>query len=119
MHVRKQEQSGQHIQCSTVSDVQITSWAEGTNQITVHLQRMTVGSIYKKEVANSKSKKKLKGRLFYAIVPNHKTKTIDFYFSQANAEEEQSVARCLALLFGIFTNWILVSFALLKQYGNL
>ena len=36
---------------------------------------MTVESIYEKEVISSK-KRKIKGRLFYAIIPNHKAKRV-------------------------------------------
>ena len=104
LHVRKQEQIGQHVQCCTISGVEITSWAEGTKQHTMHRQLMTVESIYEKEIANSKTKKKFKGRLFYAIVPNKKAKTTSFYFSKANAEEARSVARCLLFLYGITSN---------------
>jgi len=63
----------------------------------MHRQLMTLESIYEKEVANSKSKKKFKGRLFYAIVPNKKSRSTTFYYSRANADEARSVARCLPL----------------------
>ena len=61
---------------------------------------MTVESVYEKEVANNKSKKKFRGRLFYTIVPNHKKKSITFYFSRVNAEEARSVVRCLPIIAG-------------------
>ena len=97
LHVRKQELIGQQVQSCTITGIEITSWAEDTKCHTMHRQLMTVESIYEKEVANSKSKKKFKGRLFYAIVPNKKSRSTTFYYSRANADEARSVARCLPL----------------------
>ena len=65
---------------------------------------MLVESIYDKNVINNKSgeekktkskKNSFKGRLFYAIVTNQRTKMTTFYFSKANSEEARSVARAL------------------------
>ena len=54
---------------------------------------MCVQSIYNKKVvkldtSNKKDKSDtFKGRLFYAIIPNQKTKMTTYYFSRANSEE--------------------------------
>lgn len=64
---------------------------------------MVVKSVYEKDIINSKTKKKFKGRLFYAIVPNHKKKTNFVYLSKANANEARGVTRVLPLLY---KNWI-------------
>ena len=62
---------------------------------------MTVESIYEKKITSSK-KSKLKGRLFDAIIPNHKTKKVKCYFSQENVEEARGVARGLLLFIRDF-----------------
>ena len=61
-----------------------------------------VESIYEKKVITSlnasKSKgNKFKGRVFYAIIPNQRSKMTTFYFSKANSEEARSIARGLPL----------------------
>ena len=64
---------------------------------------MCVQSIYNKKVvkldtSNKKDKSDtFKDRLFYAIIPNQKTKMTTYYFSKANSEEARSVARGLPL----------------------
>ena len=65
---------------------------------------MCVESIYEKTVvksgrtnANGKDKSTFKGRLFYAIIMNQKTKMTTFYFSHANCDEVRSVACGLPL----------------------
>lgn len=64
----------------------------------MHRQLMSVKCIYDKTVVNSKSKRKFRGRLFYAIVPDQRSQSVTFYFSKANAEETRGVACGLPLL---------------------
>ena len=112
LHVRKQEQIGQHVQCVTISGVEITSWAEDTKQHTMHRQLMTVESIYEKEIANSKTKKKFKGRLFYAIVPNKKRrKLLPFIFPKQTQMKRVVWQDASHFLYGIILNWNPASFA--------
>ena len=51
---------------------------------------------HRKEKKRQKVKKNsFKGRLFYAIITNQRTKMTFFYFFKANSEEARSVARAL------------------------
>ena len=63
---------------------------------------MAVESITDKKVLNAKSSKIFKGRLFYAIIPNKKDKSVTFYYTRANYEEGRSVARGLPLFIKDF-----------------
>ena len=96
-HVRKQLTMGNNTSSTTIDGVNVTNWADGNKEYTLHRQLMAVESIYDKTVINSKSKKKFRGRLFYAIVPNQRNKSVTFYFSKANAQEARGVARGLPL----------------------
>ena len=64
---------------------------------TLHREMMLVKIICDKKVVKSTGNEKFKGCLFYAIIPNQKTKTTTFYFSKENADEARSVARGLPL----------------------
>ena len=58
---------------------------------------MTIESIYEKKVAKSnKSKSGFKGRLFYSIILNSRSKSASFYYSTANYHEGKSVVRAIA-----------------------
>lgn len=61
---------------------------------------MAVESIYDTTMVKSKSKKKLRGHLFYAIIPNQRSRSVTFYFSKANTVEARVVARGLPLFIG-------------------
>ena len=101
-HVRKQLTMGNSISSTIAEGVNVTNWADGSKEHTLHRQLMAVESIYDKTVINSKSKKKFRGRLFYSIIPNQRTKSVTFYFSKANAQEARGVARGLPLFIRDF-----------------
>ena len=103
-HAKKQLIIGKSIQSVTIGGSQILNWADEKMENTMHRQLMLVESIYDKNVINTKTKggdrsksgkNSFKGRLFYAIITNQRTKMITFYFSKANSEEARSVARAL------------------------
>ena len=75
-HVRKQQIMGNNIQSTTITGVNITNCADGNKQNTLYCQFMAIKSIYDKTVVNSKKKKKFPGRLFYAIIPNQRSKSV-------------------------------------------
>ena len=84
----------------TLGSTQFLNWADSKIENTLHRQLMCVESIHEKKVINADENKKdgtFKGRLFYAIITNQRTKMNTFYFSQANSEEARSVARGLPL----------------------
>ena len=58
---------------------------------------MAVKITYDKTVVNSKKKKKFPGRLFYAIIPNQRSKSVTIWFSKANVTEVRGVAQGLPL----------------------
>lgn len=100
-NVRKQQIMAKNVQCTTIHGVNVTNWADGNKENTLHRQLMALESIYNKTVVNSKKKKKFRGRLFYSIIPNQRSKCVTFYFSKINVEEARGVARGLPLLLGI------------------
>lgn len=62
---------GNNIQSTTNTVVNVTNLAYGSKQNTFNcLLRMAIKNISDKTVVNNESKKKFRGRLFYAIVPN-------------------------------------------------
>ena len=100
----KQQTIGANLRSITIGGTQILNWADSKMENTLHRQLMCVESIYDKTVVksgrtndNGKDKSTFKGRLFYAIIPNQKTKMTTFYFSQANCDEARGVARGLPL----------------------
>ena len=100
LHGKKQQRIRENIRSCTITSVQVTNWAEGTMQNTVHRQLMTVEIIYEKEVISSVYKKMGKTVLCYHT--NHKTKTVTFYFSRARSDEARGVARGLPLFIRNF-----------------
>ena len=103
-HAKKQQIIGKSIKSVNIGGSQILNWADNKMENTMHRQLMLVESIYEKNVINNKSegetktkskKNSFKGRLFYAIITNQRTKMTTFYFSKANSEEARSVARAL------------------------
>ena len=96
-HARKQLMIGSNIKSITITGIQILNWADKHKEYTLHRELMQVESINEKKVINSNGTSNFKGRLFYAIVPNQKRKSVEFYFSKANAEEARSVANALPL----------------------
>ena len=101
---KKQLTIGMNLRSITLGGTQILNWADSKMENTLHRQLMCVESIFNKTVVksgrdntNGKDKSTFKGRLFYAIIPNQKTKMTTFYFSHANMDEARSVARALPL----------------------
>lgn len=103
-HAKKQEIIGNSIKSVTIGGTQILNWADDKLEKTLHRQLMQVESIYDKKVImkdkeggnkKDKDKNRFKGRLFYAIIPNQRTKMVTFYYSKANTDEARSVARAL------------------------
>ena len=103
-HARKQLMIGSNIKSITITGVQILNWADKNKEHTLHRELMQVESINVKKVINGTGTSDFKGRLFYAIVPNQKRKSVEFYFSKANAEEARSVANALPLFIRDFFN---------------
>ena len=103
-HAKKQHTMGSNLKSITLGGLQLLNWADSKMENTLHRQLMCVESIHEKKVVNAsnnddKNKKgeTFKGRLFYAIITNQRTKMNTFYFSQANSDEARSVARGLPL----------------------
>ena len=94
---KKQLLIGNNIKSISITGTQILNWADKEKENTLHRELMQVESIYNKKVITATGTSNFKGRLFYAIITNQKTKAIDFYFSKSNAEEARSVARGLPL----------------------
>ena len=99
-HAQKQATIGSNLKSITLGGTQILNWTNKKKETTLHRQLMCVESIYNKTVVRHDKDKKqntFKGRLFYAIIPNQKTKLTTFYFSSANTDEARSVATGLPL----------------------
>lgn len=96
-HTRKQTSLGKSIRSITISGIQVCNWADKTNKLTFLRELMSIESLHEKKVIKSKKVTSFKGRLFYAILPDSKSKTITFYCSKANYMEGRSVARGLPL----------------------
>ena len=100
---------GSNIKFITITGLQILNQADKAKEYTLHRELMQVESIQVEKVIIDKGNSSFKGRLFYAIVPNRKRKSVEFYFSKANAEEARSVANALPLFICDFFIWILPS----------
>ena len=82
-HAKKQLTIGCNIKSITLGGTQVLNWADSKMENTFHRQLMGVESIFNKTVitnVNAKGKDKItfRGRLFYAIIPNQKTKITTF-----------------------------------------
>ena len=93
----QQHTLGSNVKSVKVHGVQILSWANKDKEHILHNELMMVKSLYPKTVVNESGISSFKGRLFYAIIPNSRSKTVTFYFSNANTEETRSVACGLPL----------------------
>ena len=96
-HAKKQLTLGTSMKSVSITGVQLLNWAIKSTESTLHRELMLVESVYNKKVIKASGNTSFKGRLFYAIIPNQKTKTTTFYYSSANADEARSVARGLPL----------------------
>ena len=96
-HTKKQCILGSSLKSITLGGSQILNWADADMVNTLHRELMLVESIYDKTVVKKTGNIKFKGRLFYAIIPNQRTKMTTYYYSSGNAEEARSVARALPL----------------------
>ena len=94
---KKQMMIGSNLKSIQLTGVQVLNWADDKKESTLHRELMLVESITEKKVVKSDGTEKFKGRLFYAIIPNQRNKSVTFYFSKANSEEARSVARGLPL----------------------
>ena len=90
-HTKKQLAIGSNIKSISLGGTQILNWADSNMESTLHRELMMIESIFEKKVISSRTSNnngnKFKGRLFYAIIPNQRTKATTFYFSKANTEE--------------------------------
>ena len=87
---------GNGVKSTTISGLNLNNWYDKQKKETLLRNLMTIESIYSKTVATSKKNSGFKGRLFYSIIPNSKTKSVTFYYSSANYQEGESVARAIA-----------------------
>ena len=88
---------GSNLKSIQLTGVQVLNWADDKKESTLHRELMLVESITEKKVVKSDGTEKFRGRLFYAIIPNQRNKSVTLYFSKANSEEARSVARGLPL----------------------
>ena len=101
-HAKKQASIGSNINSITLGGTHIRNWCDEKMENTLHHDLMMIESIYEKKVITSITVGKpknntFKGRVFYAIIPNQKSKMTTFYFSRANSDEARSIARALPL----------------------
>ena len=98
-NAKKQAIIGKSLKSITLGGTQILNWADSKKENTLHRQLMCVESIHDKFVLghHDAPKTTFKGRLFYAIAPNQRTKMVTYYFSTANYDEASSVAHGLPL----------------------
>lgn len=101
-HKASQHKLGMSLRSCSVSGLNVYNLLSSRPYKTLHRALMEVQSLYTKVIekvhhsSNSlpnKTRKEFKGRLFYAIIPNSASNTVTFYYSHANAEEANSVAR--------------------------
>ena len=97
MHSRKQTSLGKSMRSTVVTGVQLNNWADSTKTTTLLHALMSVESIVAKKIVKGKKTSSFFGRLFYAIIPDKKRKSVTFYYSRANFKEGRSVARGMPL----------------------
>ena len=102
MHARKQFSMGKSLQSTTVYGINISNWSNAEKSSTLLEELIKVESIKEKTVIRGKATKKFFGRLFYAIIPNKKHKSVEFYYTKANSSEGSSVARAIPLFIRDF-----------------
>ena len=99
-HAQKQVTIGSNLKSITLVGTHILNWTDKKLETSLHRQLMCIESICEKKVVchdNDKKQNTFKGRLFYAVIPNQKTKLTTYYFLSANTDEARSVARGLPL----------------------
>ena len=94
-HSVNQDSLGKSINCILVSGIQPNNWCDKTQQHTLLRHLMSVESLYEKAIASKGNKKRWRGRLFYAIIPDSQTHSVSFYFSNANYFKGRSVVKGL------------------------
>ena len=96
-HCRKHTSLGKSMRSTVVTGVQLNNWADSQKINTLLHDLMAVESIVEKKIVKGKTTTTFHGRLFYAIIPDKKKKSVTFYYSRANFNEGRSVARGMPL----------------------